>query len=91
MKVWGIPVNFPNPEEQPEAAEGAVKFIKTLKGVHGICPHQSGLVVLTFPELSDARAGKSKLEELTDVDLPIIEGRISEHGKTLNCIKLRKG
>ena len=91
MKVWGIPVNFPNPDEEPEAAEAAVKFIKAMKGVHGICPHKSGLILIVFPALEDARAAKWKLEEFTDVDLPVIEGNIDDDGKTLNCTKVLKG
>ena len=91
MKVWGIPVNFPNPEKEIEQAEAAVKFLETLKGLHGFCPHESGLMLVVFTRLEDARAAKWKLEEFAEVKLPLIEGTISEDGKKLDCKKVMKG
>ena len=32
MKVWSVPVNFPNPEKEPEQAKAAVSFISMLPG-----------------------------------------------------------
>ena len=87
MKVWCIPVNFPNPEKDSEQAEAALKFIKTLKGLTGLCPH-NGIVVLTFKEKEDARAAKWKLEEYSN-RLEIIEG--TTDGTTLNLVKVVKG
>lgn len=91
MKVWCIPVNFPKPEEQKEQAEAAVRFLKTLKGLKGVCPHESGNVLLCFPEKGDARAAKWKLEEFTEIRLPMIEGTLTDDGKTLNCHRVLKG
>lgn len=85
MKVWCVPVNFPNPEEQPQQAEAALNFIHGLKGLQGICPHNTGVILLTFTAKEDARAAKWKLEEFTSVHLPIVEGTITADGKTLNC------
>ena len=87
MKVWCVPVSFPNPEKEPEQAEAARKFIATLKGLTGICPHE-GLMVLTFTEKEDARAAKWKLEEYSN-RLEIIEG--TTDGTTLNLVKVVKG
>ena len=87
MKVWCVPISVPHPEKEPEQAEAALKFIRTLKGLTGLCPH-NGLVVLTFKEHEDARAAKWKLEEFSN-RLEIIEG--TTDGKTLNLTKVVKG
>lgn len=91
MKIYSVPANFPNPETEPEQAEAATKFLKTLKGLKGICPHKSGGILLCFHEIGDARAAKWKLEEFTNDELPIIEGTVTKDGKTLNCTKVIKG
>ena len=83
MKVWCIPVNFPNPEKEPEQAEAARKFIAHMKGLHGMSV-QDGLVVLTFSEKEDARAAKWKLEEFSPVALHMIEGTLTEDNRKLN-------
>ena len=90
MKVWCVPVNFPNPEEEPEQAEAATRFLKTLAGLWGICPHENGLVLLTFQGRESARAAKWKLEEFSQIGLEIIEGTITQDGKTLNLNKVVK-
>ena len=88
LKAWCVPVNFPNPEEQPEQAEAARKFIQMFKGMHGLCPQKNGMVLLVFTEKEDARAAKWKLEEFADFRLPIIEGIVSEDGQKLSCRKV---
>lgn len=91
MKVWCIPVNFPNPEKEPEQAEAATRFLRGMKGITGFCPVKGGMVALVFGSLENARAAKWKMEEFTDVSIPIIEGAISKDGKTLDCRKVLKG
>ena len=90
MKVWCVPVNFPDPEEQPEQAEAATKFLKMLPGLWGICPHENGLALLTFQGRENARVAKWKLEEFSQIGLEIIEGTVSKDGKTLNLCKVVK-
>ena len=92
MKVWSVPVNFPNPEKEPEQAKAAVSFISMLPGLKGICPHSEGMVLLAFDAIENARTAKWKLEEFTDADLPLIEGTLTtENGKQkLNCNKVLK-
>ena len=90
MKVWCVPVNFPNPEEEPEQAEAANKFLKTIPGLFGICPHETGLAVLVFKDRKYARLAKWKLEEFSQIGLSIIEGTITEDGKTLNLNRVVK-
>ena len=82
MKVWCIPVNFPNPEKEPEQAEAATRFLRSMQGITGFCPVKGGMVALVFQTLENARAAKWKMEEFTDVSIPIIEGAISKDGKT---------
>ena len=89
MKVWCVPVNFPNPEKDPEQAESALKFIYNLNGLKGISMHETGIMMLTFIEKEDARAAKWKLEEFCPVKLEIIEG--TTDGRTLNLNRLLKG
>ena len=91
MKVYSVPVDLPDPEKEPEQAEAAVKFLKGLKGLKGVCPHKTGGMLLCFHEIGDARAAKWKLEEFTNGELPIIEGTVTNDGKTLNCGKVIKG
>ena len=90
MKVWSIPVRFPNPEEKPEQAQAATRFIQTLKGLHGITPHESGMVLLSFQDKADARAAKWKLEEFSTAKVDMIEGTVSDDGKTLNLNRVLK-
>ena len=90
MKVWCVPVNLPNQDEQPEQAEAARKFMSTLKGLHGICPHESGLALLAFSEKEDARSAKWKLEEFSTVKWVIIEGTITGDGKVLHLNRVLK-
>lgn len=90
MKVWGVPVNFPNPEKEPEQADAAMKFLQRMKGIKGFCPHESGNMVIVFERLEDARAAKWKLEEFAPVPLSIIEGTITKDGKKLNCNRVLK-
>lgn len=85
MKVWGVPVNFPDPDKEPEQAEAATRFLKTMKGLKGICPHEKGIVLLVFDAVENARAAKWKLEEFATIKLDIIEGTLSEDAKKLNC------
>ena len=91
VKVWSIPVRFPNPEKQPEQAAAATRFIKTLKGLYGVTPHESGMVLLSFHDKADARAAKWKLEEFCPVHVDLIEGTVSEDGQTLNLNRVLKG
>lgn len=91
MKVWCIPVNFPNPEEEPEQAEAATKFLKTMNGIKGFCPIEGGKFVIVFGSIESARAAKWKLEEFAEISLPIIEGTVSADGKRLDCKKVLKG
>ena len=88
MKVWCVPVSFPNPEEQPQQAEAAVRFLKTLKGLHGFSQHETGVMILTFTEKSNALSAKWKFEEFAEVTLPIIEGNVSKDGKKLDLKKV---
>ena len=90
MKVWCVPVNFPNPEKEPEQAEAATRFLRTMNGLTGVCPHESGNVLLVFSGLEDARQAKWKLEEFSQIPLEIIEGTWTEDGKKLNCNKVVK-
>lgn len=90
LKVWCVPVTLPNPEEEPEQAAAAVRFMKTFKGLHGISKHETGPMLLCFTEIENARAAKWKLEEFTDCGLPIIEGTVTEDGKKLNCSRVLK-
>ena len=92
MKVWCLPINFPNPEKEPEQAEAARKFIQRLNGLRGMSINRdSGMVILTFGEIENARAAKWKLEEFSPVGLHIIEGRLSDDGKRLDLHKVLKG
>ena len=92
MKVWCVPVNFPNPETEPEQAEAAKNFIGTLGGLSGMTFNRdSGMVVLAFNSIETARAAKWKLEEFSAVGLHIIEGKLTEDGKTLDLHKVLKG
>ena len=90
MKVWCVPINFPNPDKEPEQAQTAMKFFQTLKGLTGICPHETGNVLLTFTRKEDARAAKWKLEEFCPVGLALMEGTVSDDGKTLNVNRVVK-
>ena len=91
MKVWCVPVNFPNPEHEPEQAKAARRFIDTMKGLTGVSINRdSGMLVLAFGEIENARAAKWKLEEFSPVGLHIIEGTLTD-GKKLNLNKVVKG
>ena len=91
MKVWGVPVNFPHPEKEPEQAEAARKFIERLKGLKGVSMHESGMMILVFTGVEDARAAKWKLEEFSCVRLEIMEGVMSADGQKLNLKRVVKG
>ena len=91
MKVWSIPVRLPNPEAQPEQAQAAAKFIHSFKGLFGVTPHESGMMLLSFTDKADARAAKWKLEEFSTAHVDLIEGTVSDDGKTLNLNRVLKG
>ena len=91
MKAWCVPVNFPNPGEQPEQAEAARAFIGNLNGLKGVSMGENGIMLLTFFAKEDARAAKWKLEEFSPARLEIIEGTMSNDGKTLNLNRVLKG
>ena len=91
MKVWCLPINFPNPDKEPEQAEAAKRFLKTLKGLTGFSTNESGMIILTFSEIENARAAKWKLEEFSPVGLHVIEGTLTEEGKKLNLNRVIKG
>ena len=88
MKVWCVPAKFPDPDEQPEQAEAAVKFLSTLKGLHGLSMSENGVMIISFTEKSNALSAKWKLEEFADAPLPIIEGVVSADGKKLDLKKV---
>lgn len=90
MKAWCVPVNLPG-EDDKAGKEGALRFLKTLNGLKGICPHESGNTLLVFDRIESARAAKWKLEEFTPVRLDIIEGTLSADEKKLDCKKVLKG
>ena len=92
MKVFCVPVNFPNPETEPEQAEAAKRFISTMGGLAGMTFNRdSGMVVLAFNSIETARAAKWKLEEFSTVGLHIIEGTLTKDGKKLDLHKVMKG
>lgn len=91
MKVWCIPVNFPNPEKEPEQAEAARTFIGGLKGLKGVSMNKDGFMVLTFTEKEDARCAKWKFEEFSTVSIDMIEGVLTDDGKRLDLHKVLKG
>ena len=92
MKVWCVPVNFPNPETEPEQADVARAFIGQMKGLKGVSMNaESGMVILAFGEIENARAAKWKLEEFSPVGLHIIEGVLTADGKKLDLHKVLKG
>ena len=91
MKVWCLPINFPNPDKEPEQAEAAKRFLKTLKGLTGFSTNEGGMIILTFSEIENARAAKWKLEEFSPVGLHIIEGTLTEEGQKLNLNRVIKG
>ena len=92
MKVWCLPINFPNPEKEPEQAEAARKFLRTLKGLQGVSMNKdSGTMILTFSEIENARAAKWKLEEFSNVGLHIIEGTLTDDNKRLDLHRVVKG
>ena len=91
MKVWCVPVNLPNPSDEPEQAQAALKFVGTLKGLHGVSMHESGAMLLAFARKEDARQAKWKLEEFCPVRLSIIEGTVSDNNGKLNLNKVVKG
>ena len=90
MKVWSVPVNFPDPEKEPEQAEAARKFIGMLKGLKGVTMHEKGIMLLTFLKKEDARQAKWKLEEFSTVRLEIIEGTLTEDSAELRLNRLLK-
>ena len=91
LKVWCVPVNFPHPGKEPEQAEAARNFIGNMKGLKGVSMGQNGIMLLTFTEKTDALTAKWQLEEFATVKLPIIEGTVTEDGKTLNCNRVLEG
>lgn len=91
MKVWSIPVRLPNPDEKPEQAQAAARFIHSFKGLYGVTPHESGMTLLTFTDKADARAAKWKLEEFSMAHVDLIEGTVADNGQTLNLNRVVKG
>ena len=92
MKVWCLPINFPNPDKEPEQAEAARKFLTALKGLQGVSMNKdSGMMILTFTEIENARAAKWKLEEFSPVGLHVIEGTLTDDNKRLRLNKVVKG
>ena len=92
MKVWCLPINFPNPETEPEKAETAKKFVGTFRGFVGMSFYRdSGIMVLAFDGIESARMAKWKLEEFSTIGLHIIEGTLSDNGKKLDLHKVLKG
>ncbi len=92
VKVWCLPINFPNPDTEPEQAEAARKFIQRLNGLRGVSVNQdSGMMILAFGEVEHARSAKWKLEEFSPVGLHIIEGTLTEDGKRLDLRRVLKG
>lgn len=92
MKVWCVPVSMPNPEKEPEQVKAALAFLHHMTGIKGICPHSEGMLLLAFDEIENARKAKWKLEEYTDVSLPLIEGNMRQKdGKNvLDCKRVVK-
>lgn len=84
MKTWGVPVNLPNPEKEPEQTQNAMRLLRVMRGLMGFCPHESGNTLIVFDTIENARAAKWKLEEFTEAKLEIIEGTLSEDRKKLN-------
>ena len=91
MKVWCVPVNLPDAEKEPKQAEAAARFMRYMKGLLGVCPMPDGNAVLAFDTRQNARAAKWRLEEFSPVRLEIIEGTLTDDGKTLNCNRVIKG
>ena len=91
MKTWGVPVNLPNPEKEPEQTQNAMRLLRVMRGLMGFCPHESGNTLIVFDTIENARAAKWKLEEFSAVGLHIIEGKLMEDGKTLDLHKVLKG
>ena len=60
MKAYCIPIRLPDPEKEPEQAKAAASFINTLNGLQGVSPHESGMNVLSFPDIHSARVAKCK-------------------------------
>jgi hypothetical protein len=92
MKVWCVPVNFPNPEKEPKQAEAARRFMSALPGLKGLSmERETGMMVLAFTELDRARSAKWKLEEFTPFRMEIIEGIMSEDGKRIDLHRVYMG
>ena len=89
MKVWCVPVTLPG-EDDTAGREGALRFLKSLNGLKGFCPHESGNTLLVFDRIESARAAKWKLEEFTPVPLTLIEGTLSEDNGKLDCHRVLK-
>jgi len=83
MKVWCVPVRLPG-EDDTEGRENATRFLNTLKGLQGFCPHESGATLLVFDKIESARAAEWKLEEFTPEHLDIIEGTLTADKKKLD-------
>ena len=84
MKTWSVPAKLPNPEKEPEQTQSAMRLLRTMRGLIGFCPHDSGNTLIVFDTIESARAAKWKLEEFTTTKLEIIEGTLSEDRKKLN-------
>lgn len=91
MKVWCVPVNFPNPEKEPEQAEAAKAFVAHFTGLIAISPGKNGVVSLVFTEKEYARIAKWKLEEYSPENLEIIEGTMTKDKKVLKLHRVLKG
>lgn len=91
MKVWCIPVNFPNPEIEPGQAEAAKAFVSRFTGLIAISPGENGVVSLVFTEKEYARIAKWKLEEYSTSGLEIIEGTMTKDKKVLKLHRVLKG
>ena len=78
----------PKESTLPSAAER----VKALKGLQGVSMNKdSGMMILTFTEIENARAAKWKLEEFSPVGLHVIEGTLTDDNKRLRLNKVVKG
>lgn len=91
MKVWCIPVNFPDPAKEPAQAQAAKAFLEQLTGFVAMSPGENGLTVLAFNEKQYARIAKWKLEEFSTESLEIIEGTITKDKKFMKLHRILKG
>lgn len=91
MKVWCVPVSIPDPEQEPEQAEAARKFIQHMDGLKAVSMVKNSIMMLAFETREKARAAKWKFEEFSTAHLDIIECSISKDGKILQMYRVLKG